>query len=37
MRGPTKNLGPIGSAVFTFIGQKEIDKQSDKAKYIEYR
>jgi len=32
MRGPTKKLGPIGSAVFTFIGHKEIDKQSDKAK-----
>ena len=30
MCGPTQNLGPIGSAVLTFIGLK----QTDKAKYI---
>ena len=27
---PTKNLGPIGSAVLTFIGYKRTDKQTDK-------
>ena len=25
---PTKNLGPIGSAVLTFIGYKQTDKQT---------
>ena len=29
-RGPTKNLDPIGSAVLTFIGYKQTDKQTDK-------
>ena len=29
-RGPTKNLGPIGSAVLTFIGYKQTDKQTNK-------
>jgi len=28
--GPTKNLDPIGSAVLTFIGYKQTDKQTDK-------
>ena len=28
MRDPTKNLGLIGSAVLTFIGYKQTDKQS---------
>ena len=30
-RCPTKNLGPIGSAVLTFIGYKQTDRQ---AKFI---
>ena len=35
---PTKNLGPIGSAVLTFIGYKQTDKQRDKPSlYIEVR
>ena len=29
-RCPTKNLGPIGSAVLTFIGYKQTDKQTNK-------
>ena len=29
MLGPTKNLGPIGSAVLTFIGYKQ-NRQTDK-------
>ncbi len=38
-RCPTKNLGPIGSAVLTFIGYKQTNKQTDKhqdrqAKFI---
>ena len=28
MRGSTQNLGPIGSAVLTFIGYKRTDKKS---------
>ena len=28
--GPTKKLGTIGSAVLTFIGYKQTDKQTDK-------
>ena len=28
--GPTKNLGPIGSAVLTFIGYKQTDNQTNK-------
>ena len=31
MRDPTKKFGPIGSAVLTFIGYKQTDKQ---AKFI---
>ena len=27
---PKKNLGPIGSAVLTFIGYKQTDKQTDR-------
>ena len=27
---PQKNLGPIGSAVLTFIGYKQTDKQTDR-------
>ena len=27
---PTKNFGPIGSAVLTFIGYKHTDKQTKK-------
>ncbi len=35
MQGPTQNLGPIGSAVLTFIGYKQTDKQTDRqAKFI---
>ena len=31
----TKNLGPIGSAVLTFIGYKQTNKQTDRqAKFI---
>ena len=30
MRDPTKILGPIGSAVLTFIGYKQTDKQTNK-------
>jgi len=26
-QGPTQNLGPIGSAVLTFIGYKQTDRQ----------
>ena len=38
-RCPTKNLGPIGSAVLTFIGYKQTNKQTNKqtdrqAKFI---
>ena len=29
-RGYTKNLGPIGSAVLTFIGYKQTDKQTNR-------
>ena len=29
-RCPTKNLGPIGSAVLTFIGLLDTNKQTDK-------
>ena len=29
-RCPTKNLGPIGSAVLTFIGYKQTDKLTNK-------
>ena len=35
---PTKNLGPIGSAVLTFIGYKQTDKQTDKPNlYIDLK
>ena len=36
MRGPTQKLGPIDSAVLTFIGYKQTKKQKDRpaAKYI---
>ena len=27
-RDPTQNLGPIGSAVLTFIGYKQTDRQA---------
>jgi len=27
---PQKNLGPIGSAVLTFIGYKQTDRQTNK-------
>ena len=30
MGGPTRNLGPIGSAGLTFIGCKPTDKQIDR-------
>jgi len=30
MLGPTKNLGLIGSAVFTFIGYKQTDKHQNR-------
>ena len=30
MRGPTQNLGSIGSAVLAFIGYKQIDRHPDK-------
>ena len=30
MRGPAKKLDPIGSAVLTFIGHKQTNKQTDK-------
>jgi len=34
-RGPTKKLGPIGSAVLAFIGHKQTDTQTDRqAKFI---
>jgi len=29
MRGPTKNLGPIGSAVLAFIGYQQTDMKTD--------
>ena len=37
--GPTQNLGPIGSAVLTFIGYKQTNKHPNKktdrqAKFI---
>ncbi len=39
MHSPTQNLGPIGSAVLSFIGYKQTNKQTDKqtdrqAKFI---
>ena len=35
---PTKNLGLIGSAVLTFIGYKQTNKQTDKQNlYIDYK
>ena len=35
MRDPTKNQGPISSAVLTFIGYKQTNKQTDRqAKFI---
>ena len=30
MRDPTKNLGQIGSAVLTFIGYEQTDRQTNK-------
>ena len=30
MLGPQQNLGPIGSAVLTFIGYKHINRQTNK-------
>ena len=30
MWGPTQNLGPIGSAVLTFIGKQQTDRQTEK-------
>ena len=37
-RCPTKKLGPIGSAVLTFIGYKQTNKQTDKPNlYIDAR
>ena len=35
LQGHTQNLGPIGSAVLTFIGYKQTDKQTSKV-YIKY-
>jgi len=29
MRGPTQNLGPIGSAVLTFFEHKQANKHTD--------
>ena len=29
-RGPTQNLGPIGSAVLRLIGYKQTEKQTNK-------
>jgi len=35
MQSPTTNVGPINSAVLTFIGHKKPDKHPDKeSKYI---
>ena len=34
MGSPTQNLGPIGSAVLTFIGYKQADRQTSKV-YIQ--
>ena len=40
MGGPTQNLGPIGSAVLTFIGCKRAEKrttaQTDKQSIYNY-
>ena len=33
MWSPTQNLGPIGSAVLTFIGYKQTDTQTSKVYY----
>jgi len=33
--GPTQNLGPIGSAVLTFIGYKQTNTQTRKVYIIE--
>ena len=30
MWGPTQNLSPIGSAVLTFIGYQQTNKETDK-------
>ena len=30
MRGPSKNVGSIGSAVLMFIGYKQTDRQTNK-------
>ena len=30
MWGPSKNVGPIGSAVLTFIGHKQTNRQTHK-------
>ena len=35
MWGPKHNLGPIGSAVLTFIGYKQTERQA-KLIYIDY-
>ena len=38
MWGPKQNLGPIDSAVLTFIGYKQTDRKTDRqAKYIDRR
>jgi len=34
MLGPTKKLGSIGSAVLTFVGYIQTDRQRDHAKEI---
>jgi len=36
-RSPTKNLGPIGSAVLTFFGDKQTDKHHDRQAKVIYR
>ena len=38
MQDPTKNLGTIGSAVLTFIGNKQTNRHPDKQSlYIEVK
>ena len=34
MWGPTKKLGPIGSAVLTFIGNKQTANRQEKYLYV---
>ena len=37
MRDPTKKLGPIGSAVLTFIGYKQTNRQTSQIYIVPFK